>query len=427
MTALICKTARRTGACVAATSGVLVLSACGHGYNPLAKAHTATSRTASGPAVCREAVATALGQVARRIYAEAQSGPNAVAYARMVAGSRPLLAAVARGDAAATRAALLPVLARQVVHVRVTRGQTVLADVGKPDALAPVAGELRDSSGRVVGAYTLAVQDDRAYVQVLHGISGAEVLLRSGGRQILGTLPLGTAVSIPARGELSYGGRLYEALSFEATAFPSGPLQIAVLVAPPQPGACSGSRAATIADTLGAVGRRIADGEVSSRKVALTIRRMQSSTLFRRAVARSDRAATLQAIKGFFRLHQFHIVRARVLRRGRVLADLGGPDVLGPARAVLLRDRAGRPTATFLVAVQDDVGYVKLAQRFVGADVVMRRGSQVVASTLNQPPTSPLPSRGQVTLAGTAYRVYTFTGTAFPTGSLNISLLFPAN
>jgi hypothetical protein len=252
------------------------------------------------------------------------------------------------------------------------------------------------------------------------------VLLRSGRRQILGTLPLGTG-SIPARGELRYGGRLYEALSFEATAFPSGPLRISVLVAPPEPGACSGSRAATIADTLGAVGRRIYEGEVSSRKVALTIRRMQSSTQFRQAVARSDRAATLRAIAGFFRLHQFHIVRARVLRGARVLADLGGPYVLGPARAVLLRDRAGRPTATFLVAVQDDVGYVKLAQRFIGADVVMRRGSQILASTLSQPPARPLPSRGAVTVAGRPYRVFTFTGTAFPTGSLNISLLFPAN
>jgi hypothetical protein len=79
------------------------------------------------------------------------------------------------------------------------------------------------------------------------------------------------------------------------------------------------------------------------------------------------------------------------------------------------------------VAVQDDIGYFKLARRFLGADVVMRRGSQIVASTLSQPPANPLPPRGSVTIAGRAYRVFTFTGTAFPTGSLNISLLFPAN
>src|SRR6202030_1279281 len=126
------------------------------------------------------------------------------------------------------------------------------------------------------------VQDDRAYVQVLHGITGAEVLLRSGRRQILGTLPPGTA-SIPGRGALRYGGRPHEALSFEATAVPSLPPRSSLLVAPPQPGACSESRAATIADTLGAVGRRIYEGEVSSRKVALTIRRMQSSKQFRQA------------------------------------------------------------------------------------------------------------------------------------------------
>jgi hypothetical protein len=426
MMALISKTAPRIGMLVAVTAGALVLAACGHDRSPLAREATPTSRAASGPAACREAVATAIGRVAGRIYTEAQGGPNAVAYARMITGSRPLLAAVARRDAAATRAALMPVLARQVVHVRVTSGSTVLADLGKPDALAPVSGPLRDGSGKVIGAYTLAVQDDRAYVQVLHGITGAEVLLRSGRRQILGTLPLRSA-NIPVNGDVRYGGKTYEALSFKATAFPSRPLQISVLVAPPGPRTCSASRAATIANTLGAVGRQIYQGEVSSGKVTLTIRRMRGSAQFRQAVARSDRAATLRAIEGFFRLHQFHIVRARVLREGRVLADLGGPYVLGPARAVLLRDRAGRPTASFLVAVQDDIGYVKLAQRFIGADVVMRRGSQVVASTLNQPPASPLPSRGAVTIAGHAYRVFTFTGTAFPTGSLNISLLFPAN
>jgi hypothetical protein len=426
MTALTIKSARRRGAPVAVTALALVLGACGHAHSPLAQDDPPISPAASRLAACRDAVVTALGQVARRIYLEAQTGPNAVDYARMIERSGPLLAAVARSDPSATRAALMPVLARQVVHVRVTRGPSVLADLGKPHALAPVAGELHDRSGHLVGAYTLAVQDDRAYVQVLHAITGAEVLLRSGARQILGTLPPGTA-SIPGRGEFRYGGRPYEALSFEATAFPSGPLRISLLVAPPQPGACSENRAATIADTLGAVGRRIYEGEVSSRKVALTIRRMQSSTQFRQAVARSDRAATLRAIVGFFRLHQFHIVRARVLRRGMVLADLGGPYVLGPARAVLLRDRSGRPTASFLVAVQDDIGYVKLAQRFLGADVIMRRGSQIVASTLSQPPASPLPARGAVTIAGRAYRVSTFTGTAFPTGSLNISLLFPAN
>ena len=425
MTALIRKTAARTGALVAATTVAVGLGACGHGSSPLARHAPTTSPPTSSAAACREAVATAIGQVARRIYAEAQSGPNAVAYARMIAGSTALLAAVARGDAAATRAALMPVLARQVVHVRVTSGSTVLADLGKPDALAPVTGRLLGSSGNVIGTYTLAVQDDRAYVQVLHGISGAEVLLRSGRRQILGTLPLGTR-DIPGNGDIRYGGTTYEALSFKATAFPSRPLQISVLVAPPGPGTCSASRAATIANTLGAVGRRIYQGEVSSGKVTLTIRRMQSSQQFRQAVARSDRAATLHAIEGFFRLHQFHIVRARVLRGSRVLADLGGPYVLGPARAVLLRDRSGRPTATFLVAVQDDIGYVKLAQRFVGADVVMRRGSQVVATTLSAPPAGPLPARGSVTIGGRPYRVFSFTGTAFPSGPLNISLLFPA-
>ena len=91
----------------------------------------------------------------------------------------------------------------------------MLADLGKPDALAPVTGDLRDSAGTVIGGYTLAVQDDRAYVQVLHRISTAEVLLRSGRRQVLGSIASGPA-TIPSRGRVRYRGQLYAAASFGA-------------------------------------------------------------------------------------------------------------------------------------------------------------------------------------------------------------------
>jgi hypothetical protein len=366
-------------------------------------------------------VVTALGRVAMRLYGDARGGPNATMYARLLQRSRALSRAVAHDDPAAARAAVLPLLERQLIHVRVQRGNRVLADLGRPDPLAPVTGAIDDAAGRPIGSFALSVQDARAYVAVLQRITGAEVLLRSGARQVLGTLRPGPA-SVPALGRVDYAGRSYEALSFAGEAYPSGPLRISLLVPPSAFGECGSTRAETIADTLGAVGQRIYAEEAASGAVTQTIHRIQSSAAFRRAVAASDRAATLAAIRSFFRLHQFHIVRVRVLRGSRLLADLGGPLVLGPAQGTI--SERGRTLGTFLVAVQDDAGYLKLARRFTGADVVMRLGANVAMSTLTPPPAQPLPARGTVRLEGRRYRVFSFTATAFPSGPLRISLLF---
>lgn len=317
----------------------------------------------------------------------------------------------------------MPVLRRQAIHVRIVRGGRLLADMGRPHALAPSSGPIRGPDGRVVGRFLLAVQDDRAYVMVLHRITGAEVLLRVGRHQVLGTLTPGPA-RIPQRGTVAYRGKRYEALSFDATAFPAGPLRISILADAAAADGCAATVDATIANTLGGVGRRIYEEEASSGAVSQMIRRIQASQPFVRAVARGDGAGALRSIRGFFRLHQFHIVRVRVLRQGRLLADLGGPYVLGPAQGVL-HDRAGRQIATFLAAVQDDAGYLKLAQRFTGADVVMSAAGQVVMSTLPGAPAT-LPRHGRVELGGRHYHVYSFDATAFPTGSLRVSLLFGA-
>lgn len=419
------KIGRRVGALAMASACGIAIASCGHGTNPLAGAMTPASSSTDPAARCRAAVVGAVNQVARRIYAEAQGGSNATSYAHMIERSTSLSEAVARGDAAATRDALMPLLARQLVHVRVTRGASVLADLGRPNALAPSSGVLRDRAGNIVGAYTIAVQDDRAYVQVLHGITGADVVLRASGHEVAGTLPPPHA-DLPSGGRVRRGDVVYEVESFDGEAFPSGPLRITILVDGTSTSSCVGDSATAAADTLGMAGMRIYEGEVSSGKVSQTISRMQSSARFRRAVARSDRVATLSAINGFFRLHQFHIVRARVFRNGRLLADLGGPDVLGPARAVLLRDPRGRPIASFLVAVQDDAGYMKLAHLFTGAEVVMRVGGRVVMSTLRAPPSAALPRRGTVFVAGRRFGVFGFAGTAFPSGAVDISLLFAA-
>ena len=63
----------------------------------------------------------------------------------------------------------------------------------------------------------------------------------------------------------------------------------------------------------------------------------------------------------------WHIVRLRVERGGHVLADVGGPHVTAPVSGMLRAH--GRTLGRYVMSVQDDLGYVKLVTRFIGAPI----------------------------------------------------------
>jgi hypothetical protein len=212
-------------------------------------------------------------------------------------------------------------------------------------------------------------------------------------------------------------GRL-QAVSFAAVAYPAGELRISMLV-PFSAIACAATPAQTRADTLGQVGERIYRGEVHSTGVLWTIRYLEHSPAFTRAVAAEDVAATHAAIDGFFRQH-IHVVRVRVTIGSRLLIDVGGPYVLAPVHGTLRSD--GRVIGHFTVSIQDDVGYLKLAHEFTGAAVLMRTGEHQIMGTLEPGPAS-VPERGQLTYEGQTYQAYSFNAEAFPSGPLRISLL----
>jgi hypothetical protein len=171
-----------------------------------------------------------LARAGENIYREELASPTVSATLRRLEASSTFRNAVAAQDPAATREAIDGFFAAHihVVRVRVTVGQHLLVDDGGPYALAPVRGTLR-SGGRVIGHFEMSVQDDAGYLKLAHLFTGAEVLMRVGGRQVQGTLSPGPA-TVPARGVVSYGGRSYEAYTFTAEAFPSGPLEISLLI-----------------------------------------------------------------------------------------------------------------------------------------------------------------------------------------------------
>ncbi len=244
---------------------------------------------------------------------------------------------------------------------------------------------------------------------------------RSPARSAARALP----ADIPTSGPLEINRKKYELTSLAGSVFPTGALRIALLV-PSAAVSCPGSAEQTRVEALGHVGELIYQEEAHSSYVLATVRHIEADTSFQQAVAARDRAAIRAAIVSFFAAH-IHVVRVRVYAvepsgAERFLYDLGGPHVLAPVPGVVRS--GGRIVGRFSMAIQDDAGYVKLAHRFTGAEVLMRRGSEQVIGTL-EPGPAHVPDRGSVEYGGRRYEAYSFSGEAFPSGPLRISLLMP--
>jgi hypothetical protein len=188
------------------------------------------SATISCPGSVAQAQVETLGHVGERIYQEELHSPAVTATLRHLESSTNFQRAAAAANVTATRAAIIGFFEQHihVVRVRVTIGRRLLIDEGGPFVLAPVHGTLR-SNGRVVGHFTMAIQDDAGYLKLAHLFTGAEVLMRTGGRQVMGTLDPGPE-TVPDRGAVTYRGRAYEAYSFSGVAFPAGALRISLLL-----------------------------------------------------------------------------------------------------------------------------------------------------------------------------------------------------
>jgi hypothetical protein len=408
-------------AVVAASLG-LVVAGCGGGSKADPDTTGSTAARAAGP-TCAETVQDELRDVAERIYDAAAHGVNVASSQQRLAASTALAAAVARDDAAATQAALRPLLRAQIQRIVITRGTRKLADLGTGAALGPVRGMLRDATGAAFGRYTFSVGNDAGIASLIHVLTGAQVVMRAGGRPAATTLAAARG-SLPASGTVTVGGVRYAVSSFYATAFPTGSLRV-WLLSPPASGAlCGMTHAATVANTIGAVGHRLLRDEQDGVATARVLRVVAGDRGFIRAVATDAPAALRAAIVRFFRDPTLHVVRIRaVTAGGKLVNDVGGPYVLAPASASVRSN--GRVIGRLWLSIQDDAGYIKLMHRFTGADVILRTAAgQVPGSTLSPGP-STVPIWGTVSYAGRVYQAFSFAGQAFPTGPLRISLLIP--
>jgi hypothetical protein len=341
-------------------------------------------RTTGPTASCAAAARGEIVTVARRIYRQAVSGRNEVAAAGRLARSVALARAVDARNPRAIRAALAPVIHNRIVRIDIAAGGRTLVRVGTSRAYAPVRGRIG------TGSYVMSVGDQKSYEAITRGLTGATV---------------------------TFGGS--GGISFPATTFPGHATRVHIAL-PAQPAVACGTTAAdTRAGTIGLIGRNLVYAESKGATAVMTLHHAAKNRAFTRAIASGSPAAVRAAIIGFFKDSHFHIVRVRAWKGGHLITDVGGPYVISPATMSL--PGGGR----FMLSVQDDTGYIKLMHRFTGADVVLRLHGQTVPGSNLSPGPPYMAGLSAVTYRGRHYRMVGFEAPAFPSGTLQVSLLVP--
>jgi len=391
----------------------------GAGRSSTGPASAGAGRSQATTGGCAATVLEALGHVAMRVYHEGVSSERTGAALHFTKASLPLREAVERDDPAAARAAAEGLIAGgHMTSLRVTRGATVLADVGARDAVAPLSGTITNAAGARIGSFVTTVWADEGLLAETQGIAESVVALRANGRSLAGSFPIRSG-ELPATGTLHTKGVAYRYTSYPAEAFPSGPLRV-YLLRPVRSTArlCGATAEDTVFNTISRVASLIYDGETGGR-AEVQVQRVQRDPGLLAAVARRDASVARRAVA---RLLNQHIVRLRVSTAAGVLADVGGPYVLAPVSAPLRA--GGRTIGSIVLSIQDDEGYLRLAKRLAGLDVLMYMDGRLVKNSLGPAPPT-VPRRGLVHYRGRTFRVFTLDARAFPSGVLRIAVLIP--
>jgi len=408
------------GAAAALAAGA-ALGGCGSGSDENA-AREARELAPQSRAACPGTVMHTLVQIAKHVYGEGISSERTRVAYNVIARSRPLREAVERRDPRAAQAAVQALVAggrmtNLTVFASGGEGRHVLADAGG-GAVAPLRGTLAGAHGKAIASYLTSVWSDEGIMAETNGIAQSYTVLRAGGHEVAGSLPLPDG-PLPAKGTLTRAGVRYAYTSFAAQRYPSGSVRVYLIrrlddVLP----LCGSTARDTLVNTLARVAQLIYAGE-GGRRAFVQVRRVQQDTALVRAVAARDRSAAIHSIDA---LLTEHIVRLRVFAGGRLLADVGGPYVLAPVHGALRE--GGRRIGSFVLSIQDDEGYLRLARRLVGLNVLMYMGATLVKNSLGPQPGT-VPPSGLYTYRGRKFRVITVHATAFPSGPLEIRALVP--
>jgi len=186
------------------------------------------------------------------------------------------------------------------------------------------------------------------------------------------------------------------------------------------PGPCGPASASTIAEVDAVAARLIYAGELHGTETRADIGHITSSTPLLGALAEGNQAAVQAAVHALVYAPSWHIVRLRVTNAGGVVSDIGGPYIIAPVTGALRWH--GRTVGHFVMSVQDDVGYVKLETRFIGAPVEIYRNGLPLMGTVKPAPAK-VGNGAVVSVAGRAYQTLVLNMNAFPTGGLQVALM----
>jgi hypothetical protein len=185
---------------------------------------------------------------------------------------------------------------------------------------------------------------------------------------------------------------------------------------------CGSAAVTTIASVDEFVARRIYTGESHGKEVRADVAHITGSHELLTALASLNKAAVHAAVHRIVYTPHWHIVRLQVVQSGRIVADVGGPDIISPISGAL--SYRGKTVGHFVMSVQDDLGYVKLVSRFIGIPIDLYREGTFVMGTMKPPPAS-ASDRASVTTGERGYQAQILHATAFPTGKLTVALFIP--
>ncbi len=188
--------------------------------------------------------------------------------------------------------------------------------------------------------------------------------------------------------------------------------------------ACGSSTLATVSTVAATVATNLYQGELGDAETQADLGHVTGAGDLVTAVAADDRPAAIAAAKRIVYHHFWHIVRLRVLDAGgRVLADIGGPYVIAPVSGQL--QARGTLVGSFVMSVQDDLGFAKLERRFVGDRVAIYVNGRRVVEWGGRFPHR-VPGGGSVRVGGVVYAAVMEAYNAFPSGMLRAVIAVPA-
>ncbi|HEY2571550.1 MAG TPA: hypothetical protein VGI27_08750 [Solirubrobacteraceae bacterium] len=187
-----------------------------------------------------------------------------------------------------------------------------------------------------------------------------------------------------------------------------------------KPGSCG----ASALGALGHVATRIYGEGIHSERTASAAHMIEGSAALRSAVEAGDASAARAAAKAL--IATGHLTDLRIVRAGKVLAELGGPAVTPLHGTLLGADK--RPIADYVTSVWAAGGLVAETNGVIEGATVIRSAAtpsdtRTVAGTFPLP-ASPLPTEGTLTNDGVAYQFTSYAAKVFPNGApLRVYLL----